>query len=149
MASSTLGACRGRNIIAVAVACVFVLPSSSLSADDRGQFDGAVWNFEMTPKGKKAGTLKSKFRVSDNVIYQPKDPKDKDAKKKVGTNHPNSDSKTKIILTDLRAFTKNRVPRSGLSGVVYLKRSKFGEWSGIFTDKTGRNWNFRCVRVKE
>lgn len=122
-------------------------PPSAL-ADDVGEFDGAIWNFTMTPKKPGLQKLTGRFRVSDNVLYQKEDPADPEFKKQVGKNHPKG-KVTRAEFTDLRAFTPDKEVRTGIKGTARLKGIKFGEWTGVLTDGRGRNWEFQCTRVQE
>jgi len=134
-----------------------IVGASAASADDKDKFDGAIWNFTMTPKRGGLGLepLKGGFRVFNHVLYQrSKPPREKkeanrdDFDKVVGKNHPQG-KRTRVEMKDFRAFDKNMTWHSGLKGSVLLTIDRFGEWSGTFVDSEGRHWDFKCTRVQE
>jgi hypothetical protein len=126
--------------------------ASSARAQDGDTIEGAVWVFDMKAKGPRADTLRGRFRVSDNVLYQQSErsrtaPFDKE----VGRNHPTGrkTGKTVVELEDLRAVNQDGEIQTGLKGKIRMSLERFGEWKGVFTDSDGRNWDFKCSRVRE
>ena len=143
-------------LMCVAVLLSGIVGGSSATADEKDKFDGAIWNFTMTPKRPaSAEPLKGGFRVFKHVLYQRSEaPREKgvakrdDFNKVIGKNHPQG-KRTRVELNDFRAFDKNMTWHSGLKGSVLLTIDRFGEWSGTFVDSEGRHWDFKCVRVQE
>lgn len=118
---------------------------------DGGEFDGAVWKFQLTPKpaGGDRVPLSGRYRIAENVLYQRRDDDDKEFSKKVGKNKPNGATKTKVEFTDLRAVAKGGAAREGIKGTATLTKERHGEWSGTFVDGDGDRWEFHCSRYKE
>lgn len=139
-------------LAAVAVGLLISLAAADCRAEGRdgGDFEGAVWRFEMTPKGSRGGgaPLAGRYRVAKHVLYQKRDRQDKDFSKRVGTNRP-SGKRTKVEFDGLRAADKDGAFREGIGGTALLTMDRFGEWSGTLVDGDGRHWDFRCTRVKE
>ena len=125
-----------------------VANTAVVSADEVDQFEGAIWQFTLTPKSRGLETLKGQYRVSDHLFYQKSKPKIREFDKVVGDNHP-SGRKTKSVFKDLRAFDKKRNLHSGIKGTAHLEMEQFGEWSGRFIDSEGRHWDFQCSRMQE
>jgi hypothetical protein len=149
MISRASGMRRGLECVLPLLAAVLVatIAPDTAQAQEGDSFEGAVWNFTMTPKGK-GRTLKGRFRVSNRVIYQKEKPDDEEFSKQVGTNHPRR-GRTRIVFSELRAFDADRMPRTDIKGTARLTNDKLGAWSGLITDGEGRNWDFKCTRVKE
>jgi len=129
------------------------LGSGSVAGAQAGdEFEGAVWQFGMTPKVRGDEALRGAFRVADHKIFQRNGRDDERLERPAGTNFPKGRT-TRIEFKDLAAFKKEGGPRPGrrieLSGVATLKRDEFGEWSGRFVDGDGHRWDFKCSRVKE
>lgn len=126
-----------------------VLSSSWALAQDGDKFDGAIWIFTMKSKGRNSQTLKGRFRVSDDVLYQQAERgRETPFDKEVGKNYPNG-KRTRIEMSDLRAGDANRSIHSGLKGKALLNMDRGGEWSGTFIDGEGHHWDFQCSRVQE
>jgi hypothetical protein len=102
----------------------------------------------MKPKRSGPEPLRGQFRVSNDVLYQKTTPQSKDFDKVIGKNSPKGDATT-IDFTDLRGFDKDKKVHSGLKGTARMRLDRVGEWSGLFTDAEGRNWDFKCSRVQE
>jgi hypothetical protein len=132
----------------LAAVLVAGIAPDTAQAQSGDNFEGAVWGFTMTPRTKGLKTLKGQFRVSGGVIYQKETPEDPEFSKQVGTKHPRR-GRTRIAFTDLRAFDADKTPRTDIKGTARLTLDKIGAWSGLFTDGEGRNWNFKCTRIKE
>lgn len=120
----------------------------SQQGDDGGKFDGAVWQFNMKPKSGGAKSMRGRFRVNQDVIYQKATLKDPTFGKKIGTNHPRY-PKTKIEVTDLRALDEAGKLHHHIKGTAHLSIDKRGEWSGEFVDADGLHWEFKCTRTQE
>ncbi|WP_417381245.1 hypothetical protein [Gimesia sp.] len=115
---------------------------------DAGEFEGAVWKFEMTSKAERRKKLQGRFRVENNVLYQKKTPDDPSYSKAVGKNYPKK-LKTRMVLTDFRAFTKKGKVVTDMKGSFWLDFNRLGHWSGTMIDGKGTHWNFKCVRFQE
>ena len=149
MAFSTFVATSSRWTFLFVLAGLAILTgTASVSADDKDQFEGALWRFTLTPKTRGLEPLKGHYRVSDHVFYQTTKPKTRDFDKVVGKNHP-AGRKTRSEFHDLRAFAEDRQLHRGIKGTAHLEMEEFGEWSGRFVDSEGRHWAFRCSRVQE
>jgi hypothetical protein len=118
------------------------------AAQSGDTIDGAIWQFEMTPKGRGLKPLRGRFRVSDNVLYQNSQGMRNKFDKVIGKNHPDG-RRTRVEFEDFRAADKDRNFQGGMKGTARLKIDRVGEWSGVFTDGEGRNWDFKCTRVRE
>ncbi|MCG6154551.1 hypothetical protein [Rubinisphaera margarita] len=114
-----------------------------------GELEGALWKFDLTPKGERGPMLTGFFRVSDGVLYQKTTRESKEFDKSVGKLSREGRDKTRVELEDFRAFGRNKNLHDGLSGTLLLKFERFGNCSGTFIDGDGKNWNIRCVRVQE
>ncbi len=125
-----------------------IMAAGSITADERNQFEGAIWRFTLTPKTRGLEVLKGRYRVSDDVFYQNAKTKSREFDKVVGKNLPTG-RKTKSVFTDLRGFDADRKLHSGLKGTAHLEMEEPGEWSGRFIDSEGRHWDFQCSRVQE
>ncbi len=139
--------------LAVIATAMLSLGSGSVAGAQAGdEFEGAVWQFGMTPKVRGDEALRGAFRVADHKIFQRNGRDDERLERPAGTNFPKGRT-TRIEFKDLAAFKKEGGPRPGrrieLSGVATLKRDEFGEWSGRFVDGDGHRWDFKCSRVKE
>jgi hypothetical protein len=149
MEFSTIFATLSRRTLLFVLAGLAILTgTASVSADDKDQFEGALWRFTMTPKTRGLEPLKGQYRVSDRVFYQCSKPKTREFDKVVGKNHP-AGRKTRSEFHDLRAFAEDRQLHRGIKGTANLEMEEFGEWSGRFIDSEGRHWDFRCSRVQE
>lgn len=142
-----------RLVIIVAAAVMLNLFTTTEAFGRAGdEFEGAVWQFRMTPKVRGDHALRGAFRVADNKIFQKHDRDDEKFERPAGTNFPRGRT-TRIDFKDLDAFKKEGGPRSerrvDLSGTATLKMDEFGEWSGRFIDGNGHHWDFKCSRIKE
>jgi hypothetical protein len=137
-----------RFLCASAFLAAISVAGPSAHAQDGDKFEGAVWTFVMTPKGRGPGPLNAAFRVSGNVLYQRSKPRG-DFDKVIGKNHPRGKKQTRIEIDDLRAHDRNRGVHAGLKGTALLTADRRGEWSGRFLDSEGRHWDFKCSRTQE
>lgn len=139
----------GRVLFASLTTAFAFLTCSSMpaSAQEGDNIEGAVWQFEMTKKGRSPSTVKGQFRMSDHSVYQKENRSAARFDKKVGINKPNG-KRTRTEFDNLRAFDADRRP-SLHDGVATLKMDGLGEWSGTFTDSDGTNWAMKLSRVKE
>jgi hypothetical protein len=138
--------CRARLILAAALLSIGA-DASPARADDSDRFDGAVWNFVMTPKRRGPEPLKGGFRVFNHVLYQRSTPRG-EFDREIGKNVPKG-KRTRVEMKDFRAFDNDRNLHSGLTGNALLTMDRAGEWSGTLIDSEGRHWDFRCTRVQE
>jgi hypothetical protein len=141
----------GRRRIFVATVAGMIatcLCASSAIAEEGDQFEGAIWQFELTQKKSPDTKLVGQYRIAKHVVYQKTKRDDKDFSKEVGKNHPEG-KKTKMEVTEFRAFNESEKKRLLIEGTARLKLVKGGEWSGVFTDKDGINWDMKCTRIQE
>ena len=52
-------------------------------------------------------------------------------------------------VADFRAFDQGTNKQQRVAGKARLKMVKYGDWTGVFTDSDGVNWDMRCVRIEE
>lgn len=126
---------------------VLTLPKISL-AWDAGEFEGAVWTIQLTPRvNRNGGGLRATYRIADHVLYQKEKPRIPEYNQRVGKNYPNG-SRTRTHFETLTAFGPQK-ERHTLSGWATLKFDARGEWSGQFIDSTGKHWDCTVKRVQE
>ena len=139
-------------LAAIATVMLSLCSGSVAHAQAGDEFEGAVWQFGMTPKVRGDEALRGAFRVADHKIFQKSGRDDERFERHAGTNFPKGRT-TRVEFNDMVAFKKEGSPRSGrrveLSGVATLKFDEFGEWSGRFVDGDGHRWDFKCSRIKE
>lgn len=140
--------CRANALLGCFIVLGIAVCNTSQAGPAGDNFEGAIWYFQMTPKLKGARVLRGQFRVADHIVYQKTTRDSEKFNKTVGTNHPNG-KKTRVEFTDLRAMNPDKQWRNGMQGEVKMTLDQFGKWSGMFTDRMGRNWDFSCTRVKE
>ena len=136
---------RGASLIAVIVSVIACFTTTATSEDN---FDGAVWQFEMTSKQGPTRVMVGRFRVADHVLFQKDTPSDPKFSKRVGKNTPNG-KKTSFKVEDFRVFTKRNKRLFKMKGTARLSLVEFGEWTGLFTDGRGQNWSFKASRIQE
>lgn len=129
-----------------ATACISL--KTPVFAQEGDQFEGAVWQFEMSQKKNPQTKLTGRFRIADHVVFQMDKPSDPKFSKQVGKNHPDG-KKTMMEVADFRVFTQPGKKQQRIAGTAKLKMIKFGEWTGVFTDKDGVNWDINCSRINE
>ena len=139
-------------LAAIATVMLSLCSGSVAYAQAGDEFEGAVWQFGMTPKVRGDEALRGVFRVADHKIFQKSGRDDERFERPAGTNFPKGRT-TRVEFKDMVAFKKEGGPRPGrrveLSGVATLKRDEFGEWSGRFVDGDGHRWDFKCSWIKE
>lgn len=142
-----VGSVRFLLVVCVAAAACFSV-GLPVFAQEGDQFEGAVWQFEMSQKKSPQTKLIGRYRISDHVVFQMDKPTDPQFSKQVGKNYPDG-TKTKMEVADFRVFEQPNKKQQRIAGTARLRMIKFGEWTGVFTDEKGVNWNIKCSRIKE
>lgn len=139
-------------IAVIAILTLNLFSGSVVYAQAGDEFEGAVWQFGMTPKVPGDEALRGAFRVADHEIFQRNGRSDEKFEQPAGKNFPKGRT-TRIVFKDMVAFKKEggsrQERRVDLSGTATLKMDEFGEWSGRFVDGDGHRWDFKCSRIKE
>ncbi|MGV3484672.1 MAG: hypothetical protein ACO1RT_09670 [Planctomycetaceae bacterium] len=134
--------------LGVSVVCLALVAASPACGRDAGEFEGAVWTIELTPKRVRDGQkLRATYRISNHVLFQKVRPTHTEYTKEVGKNHPNG-NRTRTHFRELAVFNKSR-ERTMTSGWATLQLDSRGEWSGQFIDSGGKHWDCRVRRVQE
>lgn len=131
----------------LAAALCFSAYHGTILAQQGDNIDGAIWQFELTKKGRSPSTVKGQFRVSKHVVYQKEKRNSPSFANQVGTNKPDG-ARARTEFEGLRVFDQDR-KASKMNGVATIQRNRFGEWTGTFTDGEGTNWDMKLSRVKE
>jgi hypothetical protein len=124
---------------------------------DGGQFDGALWTFEMVPHDKHLEKRNGMFRVEGMDLFQKSDIDKPGFDRKVGRKtqiKAPKNKKGKIVgpertTLEFSDLQSNGRKYTGIKGKVEITKQKFGEWSGRFIDGNGLHWNFKCSRKQE
>lgn len=149
MAARLVVVARDKCVLGAALLLVLLVSSTGLSQTANDKFEGAIWRFKMTPKQRGLRPLGGIFRVSNSLLFQKHKRRDSGFKKEIGRNYPGG-RRARIEFKDLRAFADNgKVQVNGIKGTARLTMDSVGNWSGLFTDGKGRNWDFKCERVQE
>lgn len=131
-----------RCLLTLAVLCA----GHGALAQEGDQFEGAVWQFEMSQKKSPDTKLVGRYRIANHVVFQKDVPSDPQFSKQVGKNQPDG-KRTKMEVTDFRVFEQPSKKQQRVAGTARLKMVKFGEWTGVFTDEKGVNWDMKCTRI--
>ena len=129
-----------------AIACFCSAPP--VFAQEEDQFEGAVWQFAMSQKKAPQTKLIGRFRISKHVVFQKEKRSDAEFSKQVGKNHPVG-KKTRMEVAGFRVFEQANKKQQSIAGTARLKMIRFGEWTGVFTDEKGVNWDIKCSRIME
>lgn len=144
----TIAAASKFHSVTACLLFAFLSPAAHSTAVAQDNFEGAVWKFEMSNKKDPGEKLVGRFRVSNHVLYQKDTPADPKYSKRVGTNHPGG-KKTRFEVRDFRAFTQEGKRQLRMEGTARMTMLRIGEWEGLFTDKSGANWDLRASRIEE
>jgi hypothetical protein len=140
----------------LALACsssLLAFPGAAQPQDDKGEWDGALWRFVLTPidGNPHKGVLKGRFRVEKLKLYQGESGDDKEMTKLVGESNPGPRAKpthTKVTLEDFRARNSEGKVVKGLKGVARLERDDRDHNHGKFIGEKGRHWEMKCTRIQ-
>ena len=80
-------------------------------------------------------------------MFQKDSPSDPDYTKRVGKNNPKGTT-TSFEVDDFRAFTRQK-KQVRMKGSAKLSLVKYGEWTGVFTDRRGVKWEIKVTRIEE
>lgn len=132
--------------IGVASALVICLVAAAAPAEDRGNVEGAVWQYEMSMVKRNAESRRGRFRIDGTEIFQPRDM----MPTKIGTildkprEKPEMGDKIKVQFDALRGSDRKAL---NCKGQITFK--SFGEVEGRLIDTDGAHWNFKASRVQE
>ncbi|MEY2725366.1 MAG: hypothetical protein RLZZ458_1233 [Planctomycetota bacterium] len=132
--------------------CLGICCGQQVQAQQADEFEGAVWRFEISRKGESATKLEGLYRISDKVVFQAARESDKEFVRKVGNNYPARKKRvmnTRMEITNFRVAQPNGSKQQTISGSVNLKYQRYGEWTGVFTDRRGEVWEARVTRIRE
>jgi hypothetical protein len=115
-------------------------------ADDEGQFEGAIWQYEMSRVSGKGDARTGRFRIHGTEIFQPRDMKPTvigaiEGKMK---EKPAKGDKVKVKFEQLRGSDQKTLKCEGPITFV-----SFGEVKGRLIDSDGVHWNFKASRILE
>lgn len=157
-AERTLSPCTRSLVIVASFFCVnWLATPANAQGDDGGKFDGAIWNFTMTPRDKNLPKREGMFRVHAYDIYQRTDLDKPGFDRKVGRKtdiKAPRNKKGKVIGRDQTTIEffdlqSNNRQYTGMKGKAEIRKDKQGHWSGYYVDSDGLNWDFKCSRKQE
>ena len=90
-------------LAAIATVMLSLCSGSVAHAQAGDEFEGAVWQFGMTPKVRGDEALRGAFRVADHKIFQKSGRDDERFERPAGTNFPKGRT-TRVEFKDMVAF---------------------------------------------
>ncbi len=87
----------------IAMLTLNLFSGSVVYAQAGDEFEGAVWQFGMTPKVRGDEALRGAFRVADDNIFQRNGRDDEKLERPAGTNFPMGKT-TRIVFKNMVAF---------------------------------------------